>query len=223
MNEKTFQIVSIIIPFLIVAAGFLLIKISSRFNKIGHLMLIFFLSATLLWALAFFSIYTKEDSRITASRWIYQNIPKGSNILIEYHDATLPVTLQTNKSDIYNVETIDSFNSNNPDYYAERLTSADYIVLSSRRVYKTIKQLSKTYPLANKYNVPNKYYQMLFANQLGYKKISEFNSYPSLLGFIINDDGSEETFQVFDHPNIQIFQNTQNLNQDDYVKLLQTL
>src|SRR3989344_2692935 len=209
-----------LIPFLVVSASILLYQIQNRFFKIGLILSLVSFIVTLLWSFSFLNIYTREDSRISASNWIYQNIPKGNSIMIEYHDSTLPLKIEPFKPDVYNLISIDSFNSNDYNYYAEKLTSADYIVLSSRRIYKTIENLSQKYPLANQYYVPNKYYRLLFTNQLGYQKVSEFNSYPSLLGFIINDDSSEETFQVFDHPNIQVFKNLQQLGKNDYAELL---
>lgn len=36
--------------------------------------------ATALWALAFTSIYTRPVTRIAASRWVYEHIPRGSTI-----------------------------------------------------------------------------------------------------------------------------------------------
>ena len=156
----------------------------------------------------------------TKNRCEWPGSEEKDRLMIEYHDSTLPLKIEPFKPDVYNLISIDSFNSNDSNYYAEKLTSADYIVLSSRRIYKTIENLSQKYPLANQYYVPNKYYRLLFTNQLGYQKVSEFNSYPSLLGFIINDDSSEETFQVFDHPNIQVFKNLQQLGKNDYAELL---
>lgn len=209
-----------LIPFLVISASMLLYQIQIKFFKVGLILSTASFIITILWSFSFFTIYTREDSRISASMWIYKNIPKGKNILIEYHDSTLPLKISPFKPDIYNSTYIDSFNSNDPNYYADRLATADYIVLSSRRIYKTIDNLSQKYPLANQYYVPNKYYQLLFTNQLGYQKVSEFSSYPSLLGIVINDDSSEETFQVFDHPRIQIFRNTHQFSRNDYTKLL---
>ena len=39
--------------------------------------------STLLWALAFTSIYRQPLTRVSASRWIYQNIPGAINLVIE--------------------------------------------------------------------------------------------------------------------------------------------
>jgi YYY domain-containing protein len=44
---------------------------------------------TLLWALAFTSIYRQPLTRVAASRWIYQNIPGAVNLVIETIDDEL--------------------------------------------------------------------------------------------------------------------------------------
>jgi YYY domain-containing protein len=44
---------------------------------------------TLLWALAFTSIYRQPLTRVAASRWIYQNIPGAVNLVIETGDDEL--------------------------------------------------------------------------------------------------------------------------------------
>ena len=48
----------------------------------------------LLWSLAYVNgVYNGEHTWITASRWIYQNVPTGSKILWELWDDPLPKSL----------------------------------------------------------------------------------------------------------------------------------
>ena len=42
---------------------------------------------TVLWAFAFHSIYLRDEPRIAASRWIFQNIPGPINVLIQTEDS----------------------------------------------------------------------------------------------------------------------------------------
>ena len=55
---------------------------------------------TAAWAFAFQSIYTREEPRIAASRWIYQNVPGPINLHIqtpegETYNHPLPIQLET--------------------------------------------------------------------------------------------------------------------------------
>ena len=84
---------------------------------------------------------------------------------------------------------------------AAQLANADYIILSTRRMWahcRISRKISRDQPL----------YTLLLSDQLGYKEVASFTSYPSLFGIVINDDEAEESIQVFDHPTARIFQNT---------------
>ncbi|MCL5438671.1 MAG: glycosyltransferase family 39 protein [Patescibacteria group bacterium] len=206
-----------ILPFLIIFSSYLLYIIAKKTKFIGKFLLYFFAITTIFWALAFFSIYVKEQTRISASKWIYKNIPSGSKILGEHWDDGLPVSFKNYSPAQYQFEQLTIYDPDNSDkinYYTEKLSTADYIVINSRRLYGTLINLDKKYPITSKY------YKLLFAKKLGYKKVGEFTSYPSLFGLTIKDDSSEETFQVYDHPKVIIFKNTKRLTQEALSQIL---
>jgi hypothetical protein len=62
-------------------------------------------------------------------------------------------------------------------------------------------KFEKCYPLTNQY------YKDLFSGQLGFEKIAEFTSYPTIpfINVQIKDDSADESFTVYDHPKIIIF------------------
>jgi hypothetical protein len=84
----------------------------------------------------------------------------------------------------------------------ENLAQADYIILSSNRLYDSIPRLPMRYPLTSRY------YELLFNGELGFERVKEFASYPTFLGIQIPDQSAEESFSVYDHPRVQIFQKT---------------
>ncbi len=45
------------------------------------------------WALAFCSIYQRPHTRIAASRWIYENVPRGSTLSFELWDDPVPLNV----------------------------------------------------------------------------------------------------------------------------------
>lgn len=180
---------------------------------------------SVIQGLATFSIYTKEDVRFVSSRWIYQNISSGSVVLSETANVSdIPISGENKVPDSYNIKNI-IFNFYDLDVNKELqsdlikdLTEADYIVIPSRRIFKN-------YPrLKNKYPIVNNYYKNLFNGQLGFTKIAEFNSFPSLrIGdwkMELPDEEAEETFTVFDHPVVRIYKKVKQLNIDDYQDLL---
>lgn len=227
-----------VIPFFIIFASYFLSRFSQTIYHTAHhphqlpafiiyilrvisstwkVTVVLLLGLTILWSLAFFSIYTREQTRITASQWIYDNIPAGSVIYGEHWDDGLPVPLPNLNPSQYQGEALTIYEPDNEDklsYYIQKLSQGDYIILSSRRLYGTLINLPDKYPLTSKY------YQLLFSGHLGYEKVAEFTSYPSLFGLEVNDDASEETFQVYDHPKVIIFKNIRQLNYGEYLQIL---
>jgi hypothetical protein len=165
-----------------------------------------------LWALAFIHIYQTEDVRLTASHWIEDNIASDSVLLHEERDVRLPVVFSQGKNyqysllELYPVDSQEKINN-----LSQQLSSGDYLLIASQRLYRTI-------PKSADHPDTKNYYQLLFAGELGYQKITEFSSYPKLLGLDINDERAEETFTVFDHPHIFIFKNVDHLSQEELFK-----
>ena len=201
-----------ILPFLAITAGWGLSSLIKKTKMLGKIITFIFLITSLIWALAFFNIYLQTSSRVAASQWVYQNIPSGSKILGEHWDDGLPVSLKDQTPAIYQISQLAIYEPDNEDkinYYAQELSQADYIIINSRRLYGTLMFLPEKYPLTSKY------YQLLFNGQLGYNKVAQFTVYPQLFVITINDDTSEESFQVYDHPKVMIFENVKNLNEEE--------
>ncbi len=87
----------------------------------------------------------------------------------------------------------------------DTLDETDYISMSSGRLWQSIPRLPMRYP------VTTRYYDLLFAEELGFEKVAEFHSYPRLLGIKFDDTSAEEQFTVYDHPKVLIYRKT-----DDY-------
>lgn len=199
-----------VIPALILLTGITFDQLNNKLFK--QLLITFLLITHDLWALAFMNIYQTEHSRITASHWIEDNIANNSVILHEERDVRLPIVLSQNKNyqysllELYQVDSPEKIND-----LSKQLSFGDYLLIASQRLYRTI-------PKSVDHPYTSNYYQLLFAEELGYQKIMEFSSYPKLLGLEINDDGVEETFKVFDHPRIFIFKNVNHLSQEELSK-----
>jgi hypothetical protein len=60
----------------------------------------------------------------------------------------------------------------------------------------------------DRYGPMKEYYRDLTQGRLGFTLDRRFKVYPSLFGREINDDGSELTFRLFDHPFVEIYKRT---------------
>jgi len=207
------------IPVLILAASWLVVKISNH-KKLLHLgfsLTILLIIFSFFWTLAFQKIYTKENTRIIASKWIYQNIPQDSTLVIEHWDDPLPARLKNENPQKYQYEVMRNYDPETSSKIAEMsqtLANGDYLILSSRRLSGTIPKDTENYPLTSKY------YEKLFQGDLGYRSVFEVTSYPRLGKREIVDDKAEETFQVFDHPVVKIFKNAHQLNKIEIENIL---
>ncbi len=147
--------------------------------------------------LFFLTRYFVPDSRFLASEYLVKNLPPDSAILSESGNV-VDIPVLTHHLNIINYD----FYKYNPQTLSEALTTSNYIIIPSRRVFM---------------NYDYKYYQNLFNGSLGFEKIKEFSPIPDLF---LNPENAEETWSVFDRPTIRLYKKIQPLNINQYEKLL---
>lgn len=188
----------------------------------------------LLWAYAFSRIYLQINPRIAASLWMNTTLAQGSITTTEHWDDGLPLCLPEYpcgrfvqmELPLYDPDTQQKWEQINA-----KLSSVQYIVLSSNRLYGSIPAVSNRYPRTTEY------YRKLFDGSLGFSKIKEFTARPNipipflhvcitppfiwygalarpsqecpLEGISFVDDYADESFTVYDHPKVIIFQKSQ--------------
>ncbi len=169
---------------------------------------------TMLWGWSFLAIYRRPLSRITASRWIYKNVPPGKVLANEHWDDALPMRVEGKDGfGSWGYKGLSSSSDGSMQMYGEDtpekrellykwLNEADYIVLSSNRLWASIPRLPMRYPMTTLY------YRLLFGQRLGFNQVGHFTSFPTIWGIQFNDTGAEEAFSVYDHPEVYIFQKT---------------
>jgi YYY domain-containing protein len=136
--------------------------------------------ATAFYALAFMGVYSQPHTAVQASQWVNANISLGANILTDNHwDEGFPGLhrYRVTQLPMYERDDVLKF-----DLLAERLASADYLMVYSNRPFGSIARLPERYPASSRY------YQQLFAGGLGYRLERAFASYPSLLGISFAHD-----------------------------------
>jgi YYY domain-containing protein len=174
------------------------------------------IAGTLLYAAAFSTIYSRRNTRVAASHWMYEHISPGSTLANEHWDDWLPIGGVDGKTaygdqGVFKSVEMANYEDDTPaklDKMVQNLSSADYVILSSNRLYLSIPRLPMRYPMTIRY------YQMLFSGQLGFEPVAVFTSYPQLFGIQIPDQVAEESFSVYDHPKVQIFKKTAAFNPD---------
>lgn len=188
------------------------------------------LAATAFYALAYINgVYGSAHTGARASEWLNRNAPPGAFVLKEHWEESLPNL----RSDFqfFDLPMYEDDRADKSTLVADTLADADYLVFFSNRLYGTIPRLPERYPITTEY------YNLLFSEQLGYTLADVKTSYPSLFGVGFVDDTlgrpnlpaphllqahiaaplalnmgyADESFSVYDHPKVLIFQNTGRL------------
>jgi hypothetical protein len=187
--------------------------LSLKTTRFLFLFYILYFILIVAWPLSFLSIYTREHTRIKASKWINQFIPAGSSIAVEHWDDALPLS----GIEKFNVLTYPLYEADTKEKWEimeSYLAKTDYIIISSNRLYVPLQKLTncQKLPVGRCYTRTASYYKSLFDGSLGFKKVAEFTAYPKLkIGNVeieINDDKADESFTVYDHPKVMIFKKT---------------
>jgi len=195
-------------PFMIIVTSVVLVRIKNVVGKSYSLIISLLIIVHLFWTFSFASIYSRPHSRASATEWILKNIAPGSTIATEHWDDRLPLS----GAEKYVFLELPMYE---PDQSAGKwqivensLKTADYIILSSNRLYVPLTKLADCSRFKVCYPKTAKYYQDLFSGRLGFELVAEFSSNPEVRigdwGYQINDQQADESFTVYDHPRVII-------------------
>ena len=225
-------------PIAIIIAALVLDYLYDKLREFKKIKEISFFSFWVLIAIlclpgiAYLHIYQVPDVRVQSSRWIYEHIPAGSNILFETANV-VDIPVQSSKLKVQNYQTtsFDFYSLDSDDILVgelkKHIEDADYIFVPSRRIFADHTCLnpdgrlgtfsifnghskSRCDRLEKEYPRLNEYYRKLFSGNLGFVQVAKFTSYPTI-NFLNNklfeqkDEEAEETWTVFDHPVIRIY------------------
>lgn len=196
-----------LLPVLILSSAWACGKIRKRFALLGSVVTVIVIVCSGLWAVSFFSIYLRPSTRIAASEWMLKNFNPESRLLLEHYDYPLPIVFPGNAPDKFVRRIFPFFAKDTPEKMQElaaALAEADYLILASRRLYANISRDTHQYPFTSRY------YHDLFSGRLGFSEVAVFSSPPALGNWTFDDNRAEETFQVFDHPEVRIFRKDGN-------------
>jgi hypothetical protein len=209
----------------------------------------FVILATAVYALFFLNVYRGEHPWVKLSRWIYQNIPAGANILYEAWDHQLPVTLVEEQAawwpGIFNFGSIDLYAPDTPGKLvgmANRLAASDYLIIASNRLYGSTARAPERYPSTARY------YKSLFDGRLGYRlvQLHEIQRQPRMgsIGLVTDPfetaglpsarramkepdallqwvlGPADESFTVYDHPQPLLFRNVARLSPEEMATII---
>jgi hypothetical protein len=172
-----------------------------------------------MYALAFIQLYFVEHPYKVASYWIFDNVPPGSRLVGPHWDDKVPVGVPGKNPSVYVMEGRDNelpvYERDTPqmiDLLARRISAADYLMFPTPRTPDSIPRIPEEYPNTTAL------LRLLWGEKLGFTLLKTFKNRPSFLGITFNDDLADESFSVYDHPKVTIFQNTERLSKEEILR-----
>lgn len=219
-----------IYPLLIIFAGYALVKFKPK-------TIVIFCLINLIFTFGFIHIYSLSHSRYQASEWICKNIPNNSTLSFERWDDPLPFGSSSCQSKSYIYQELALYDSESDSKWFKinsQLDSLNYLILSSNRLWGSIPKDNKDYPITSKFyknlfdgntnfKIIKKFYsypgfflplvkKCILIGPSVYPYENQKNSFITVEncdnpGIYFRDDAAEESFTVYDHPQILIFKN----------------
>ncbi len=179
------------------------------------MIVLFVLGYSAIYAFAFVGMYFVEHPYHSSSRWMLDNFKDDVRILGPHWDDRLPAGVpehrrppsvfnsegRENELPLYEPDTRAKL-----DLVVQRAANADYIVFATPRMADSIPRVPNEYPHTTAF------LRLLWGEKLGYQLVRTFKNRPSFLGITFNDDLADESFSVYDHPKVTIFQNMDRLS-----------
>ena len=202
------------LPFLALLAGDFCGRMaqSTRFRAIGIGVCIAVGLHAGIYGLAFAQVYTVEDSRIQAARWMEANVLSGARIGVERGGFTLLPLVRSdrfvpavlNLSTLFEARGYMSCEAQFEYLRHDRLMDLDYIAIVDVNRYAQYIAAPRLLPVAAGF------YDRLLQGALGFEPVARFKNYPSFAGFEFRDDGAEASFIGYDHPAVYILKRKSN-------------
>ena len=183
-----------------------LVWFKNSFIKKYYWLFLIIILLQICFGLNFSSLYLKPDVRLEANHWLSSNLPSQSLIITESGNVIdLPLDQFKHRVSSYFLYDLDK----NPVLARavfQDLDKTDYVIVPSRRIYANYScfwfvgdqpQYNENCSKAIKYPNIDRYYRQLFWSE-DFKLIASFRR--------LNDEMAEETWTVFDHPVIRVYQ-----------------
>ncbi len=200
-------------PFFAILTGLGLTQLLKNKIKVRTTVLVSIFIFSLINLFMFYKVYIKDDTRITAAKWAENHISEDSKILSEFYDLSIiPFNNKFMDSitlfDFYSLENVTS-----SENLSKELEKIEYIISPSQRVWGNL-----NYQKGDRYKI--NYFNALNDSKLGFKLVYTSKVDTDFLIFGFNQKRLEETFSVFDHPEVRIYKKIAHKSFEDYLKII---
>ena len=206
ISVKTVRYMLPLLPLLGLCVGAWCVWVWQRWRVVGAALVLVLVGYTMTYGLAFAQVYTTEDSRIQAGRWIAAEVPAGDAIGMEaggfnlsglVNSAVYPGPLLSVSGLFYGSAYM--LCGQQVDYLGERLLDMQWLVLAEENRAVQFRAVPELFP------VVDDFYRRLFAGAMGFAPVRRFVVEPEFIGLSFADRDAEPSFLAYDHPAVRIF------------------
>jgi len=158
-------------------------------------------AGTVVWGVMYLSAFLDPHPHRTAAEWLRMTVQAGQTVAFEHWDETLDL----GSSAVQKVE-LPSYDLPDDGAKAERwcdaLRQADWVVLTSNRVRRTVLANPERFPLTGRL------YRLLLAGEAGFTPLTRVDRGPHLLGIQLPVQLADESFVNYDFPRVVVLRRT---------------
>ncbi len=199
----------LVVPAALIAAWWL----SRQRVRVGRVLGLVVVSGTVLWGIAYLWAFIEPHPHRTAARWLTPMLEEGQAIAFESWDESLPLG---SAEGLVERVTLPSYDLPDDEAKARRwaaeLVRADWVVMTSNRVMRTILKNPQRFPLTGRL------YRLLLTGEAGFEPLTRVSRGPRILGLRWPVQRADESFVNYDFPQVIILRKTADVRVDDLVE-----
>lgn len=205
-HAKFVRYLAIMCPVLLLFAGYFVSRIVDRRQRLA--LMVGVATITAIAGLLQAAIYQAPDPRIAAWEWLAPQIG-DKQIIIEPNEVGPGYWAARSSKPLAVVPVLDPSSPAKVAAMADVLQRGDFMLIASRRHHGVLPGLRERFPEMCGY------YQALWAGELGYNVIARFQRRPDMTALFPPELWAEETFTVFDSPQVLVLRKDRALSSAD--------
>ncbi len=164
---------------------------------------------TMLWGVAYLWAFAEPHPFGTASRWLRMARDESAVVAWEHWDETLPWIAGPRLI-------LESYNLPDDEAkirdWVEQLGAADWVVLTSNRIRRTVLANPRRYPLTGRI------YRLLLAGEAGFEVVATASRGPRLAGLRLPVQGADESFVNYEFPRVVLLRRVAELDVERLIR-----
>ncbi len=167
-------------------------------------------AGTVMWGLAYVWAFAAPHPHRTAARWLAPMLDAGQVVAFEHWDEALDLAADDGPVDRLGLPSYDLPDDHDKALrWARELARADWVVLTSNRVRRTV--------LANPGRFPQtgRLYRLLLAGEAGFEPLVRIDRGPRILGLEWPVQAADESFVNYDFPRVVILRRAAEISPED--------